>query len=244
MNYDEERVNRLAHFLIKKVNRGIRDFNMIKDGDKVAVALSGGKDSFSLLRLLLYRQRFVRERYEVCAIHVVGDARGAELPPHPELPEWLTANGIEHLIRPTYLADDEEIPLPCPRCTWNRRRTLFEMADELGCNKLAFGHHMDDLAQTALLNLTFHGKNETMLPVREYFDGKLSIIRPLVYVPEHEIKRFSVANEFPPPPSLCPRGEHTQRRRMKDLITALEHEHPGATWNFARSALKAMGALS
>ncbi|HEY3297609.1 MAG TPA: ATP-binding protein, partial [Armatimonadota bacterium] len=162
---------------------------------------------------------------------------------HPELEEWLTANNIEYMIRPTFMAENEDVPIPCSRCTWNRRRTLFEMADELGCNKLAFGHHLDDLAETALLNLTYHGKNETMRPVREYFDGRISMIRPLMYVPEHELKRFSRAHDFPPPPSMCPRGEHTQRKRMKEIVAELERECHGATWNITRSALSTMGIL-
>lgn len=233
----------MAHFLLRKVNKAVRDFGMIQDGDRIAVALSGGKDSFSLLHLLDYRRRFAREKYEIFAIHVIGDARGRSLPPHPELAEWLDRNEVRYMISPTHIADDEQLPLPCPRCTWNRRRTLFEMAEKLSCNKLAFGHHLDDLAQTALLNLTFHGKNETMLPAREYFDGRITMIRPLVYVPERELKRFSRAYSFPPPPSPCPRGEHTERRRMRDIIIGLEHEHAGATWNIARSALKAMQVL-
>lgn len=235
--------DRAAHFLWKKAAKAIRQFEMISDGDRVGVALSGGKDSFSLLAILLYGRRFFSGDFTVVALHVVGDARGAELPPHPELPAWLQERGIQHDVFPTYIAPDEELPCGCQRCTWNRRRTLFEMARNAGCNRLAFGHHLDDLAQTALLNLAYHGKNETMAPTRDYFDGEVTLIRPLCYTRESEIRRFSNLHGFPPPPSQCPRGEHSHRRRMKELLFELHRDCRTAEWNLVQSALKAMGCL-
>ncbi len=234
---DETRCDRLAGWMMKKVNRAVYEFGMIEDGDRVAVALSGGKDSFGLLEILRYRQRFVPERYSLVGLHVVGDARGPEMPPCPQLEEWLRTNGHEYLIRPSFIAADEELPMTCERCTWNRRRTLFEMARDLGCNRVAFGHHLDDMAQTALLNLIFQGRNETMEPVREFFGGELRIIRPLMYVPESEIKRYAAAHQFPAPPPSCPRGEHTERARMKELLVGMQRECRSAKKNLVRSAL-------
>ena len=137
MTYDAARADRLAHFLLKKVNAAVRDYNMIAPGDRIAIALSGGKDSFCLLRILQYRLRFARDKYEIAAVHVVGDARGPDMPRYTELESWLEQNGIEYLVRPTHIAHDEQLPMGCQRCTWNRRKTLFEMANDLGCNKLA-----------------------------------------------------------------------------------------------------------
>ena len=238
MTQNEARIDRLSHFLLKKVNKAVYEFDMIEDGDRIAVALSGGKDSFSLLEILRYRQRFAQEKYSLAAIHVVGDARGPEMPPYPQIEEWLCEQGIEYLIRPSHLPEDEQLPMSCERCTWNRRRTLFEMAKELGCNKIAFGHHLDDLAQTALLNLIYHGRIETMAPKADYFDGVFHVIRPLVYVPEREIVRFASSREFPAPPPPCPRGEHTQRRRMKDLIAEMKTDCRKAAQNLVRAALR------
>ncbi len=235
---DETRCDRLGHFLMKKVNRAVYEFGMIEDGDRVAVALSGGKDSFSLLEILRYRQRFVPEKYSLVALHVVGDARGPDMPPYPQLEDWLQANGYEYLIRPSFIPADEALPMTCERCTWNRRRTLLEMAKEMGCNRVAFGHHLDDLAQTALLNLVFQGRNETMEPVREFFGGELRIIRPLMYVMESEIKRYAAAHEFPAPPPPCPRGEHTERARMRELLVQMQRECRHAKRNLVRSALR------
>jgi tRNA(Ile)-lysidine synthase TilS/MesJ len=237
MASDETICDRLAGFLTKKVNRAVYEFGMIEDGDRVAVALSGGKDSFSLLEGLRYRQRFVPERYSVVAVHVVGDARGPEMPPYPQLEDWLRANGHEYLIRQSFIPADEALPMSCERCTWNRRRTLFEMAKELGCNRVALGHHLDDMAQTALLNLIFQGRNETMEPMRDYFDGELKLIRPLMYVPEGELKRFAAVHEFPAPPPPCPRGEHTQRARMRELLREMQRECRSVKKNLVRSAL-------
>lgn len=235
---DQTRAERLAGFLLKKINKGVYEYGMIEDGDRIAVALSGGKDSFSLLELLRFRERFVPDKYTVAAIHVVGDARGPDGFPWPaEMEDWLRDRGIEYLIRPSHLAEDEQLPMTCDRCTWNRRRTLFEMAGELGCNKLAFGHHLDDLAQTALLNLVRHGRNETMAPKAEYFGGRYHIIRPLMYVPEIELKRYSSACEFPAPPPLCPRGQHSQRQQAKDLIAEMRKDCGKVTQNLVRSAL-------
>ena len=244
MLHDDWIDGRSAHFLWKKVAKAVREFRMIDDGDRVAVALSGGKDSFSLLAILLYGRAYFHGDYSITALHVVGDARGPHLPPHPELEAWLRDRGIDYSIRPTFVAKDESLPCGCQRCTWNRRRTLFEMTKEMGCNKLAFGHHLDDLAQTALLNLAYHGKNETMAPTRRYFDGDLTIVRPLCYIRESELKRFSAAHPFPPPPSACPRGEHSHRRRMKEILFELRRDCRTAEWNLVQSALKAMGCLS
>ena len=232
-----QNLERLAGNLMKKVNKAVYRYGMISDGDRIAVALSGGKDSFGLLEVLRYRQRFVPEKYSVAAIHVIGDARGPDIPPPTQLQEWLERQGIERLIRPTYLAENEILPMSCERCTWNRRRTLFEMARELGCNKIAFGHHLDDLAETALMNLVFHGKNETMSPTADYF-SELTLIRPLMLVPAHELVRFAAANDFPPPPDPCPIGCHTRRQWAKDLITEMRKACPKVTSNLVRAALQ------
>jgi len=223
--------------MLKKVNRAIREFNMVEEGDRIAVGLSGGKDSWTLLSLLLYRQRFAEEKYSVVALHVLGDARGPETPEHPPLKERLLEHNVEHIIRPSYTAPDEALPMPCHRCTWNRRRTLFQMAEETGCNKLAFGHHLDDLAETALMNLTRHGRCDTMAPVREYLSGRLTLIRPMMYLPEHEIVRYAGVCGFPPPPPACPLGGNTERARVKAILAELKEGCRDATQNLVRAAL-------
>lgn len=238
---DAARQQRLAYWLLRDVNRAIRDYAMIAGGDRVAVAVSGGKDSLSLLRLLDLRRRSALEHYELVALHVLGDAQGPQTPAHPPLLAWLAASGYDYAVVPLSLPDGEALPLSCHRCTWNRRRTLFETARRLGCNVVAFGHQADDLAQTTLLNLLFHGTVETMAPRRDYFDGLLRLIRPLCYVPEKEIRRFAAVNDFPPPPETCPASAASRRRLAAELLHQAEHACADARDNLARAGLAARG---
>jgi tRNA 2-thiocytidine biosynthesis protein TtcA len=229
---------RLGYWLLKDINRAIREYGMIADGDRVAVAVSGGKDSLSLLRLLDLRRESAGARYKLAAIHVMGDARGAETPPHPPLLAWLAASGYEVAIERPALAEGEALPLGCQRCTWNRRRALFQAARRLGCNVVAFGHHADDLAQTTLLNLLFHGRAETMAPRREYFGGLLRLVRPLCFSAEKDVRRFARASEFPPPPPACPRSEHSQRELARGLLRLAETGSRAARTNLLRAGLR------
>lgn len=229
---------RLAYWLLKDVNRAIRDYQMIGDGERVAVALSGGKDSLALLRLLDLRRRSTGERYELAAIHVVGDARGPEAGLHAPLEAWLRESGYTYVIELLRLPEGEPLPMGCQRCTWNRRRTLFEAARRLGCTVVAFGHHADDLAQTTLLNLLFHGKVETMAPRREYFDGALRLVRPLCYTAEKDLRRFARAAGFPAPPPDCPQSDHSRRKLARDLLAQAERGCRDARTNLLRAGLR------
>ena len=235
MSSDPER---LAYWLLKDVNKAIRDFVMIRDGDRVAVALSGGKDSLSLLRLLNIRRKSSPEKYDLIVIHVVGDARGSDCPSHPPLADWLKSQGYEFVIDRMVIPEDESLPMDCQRCTWNRRRTLFEAARRLGCNVVAFGHHADDLAQTTLLNLVFSGRVETMTPSRDYFEGELRSIRPLCYSSEKDIRRFARANDFPTPPPACPLSRETRRQRAEELIRQAEKWAKNSRVNLLRAGLR------
>lgn len=233
--------DKLAYWLLKDINRAVRDFSMIADGDRVAVAVSGGKDSLSLLRLLDLRRRTVPERYDLVALHVPGDVNGPQEQFHSPLKIWLEENGYDYQCVPFALPETENLPLNCQRCTYNRRRALFRAAAGAGCNVLAFGHHADDLAQTTLMNLLLHGKVETMAPVREYFDRKIRLIRPLCYLPEKAVRRFARACQFPEPPPLCPRSARSQRRVARDLLAQAEKMSASARVNLLRAGLAGIG---
>jgi len=232
----------LAYWLLKDVNRGIREHDLVRDGDRIAVAVSGGKDSLALLTLLDLRRRSVAEHYSLIALHVQGDSRGPNTPAHPPLQRWLAQRGYAYRILSPQLGDSETLPLNCQRCAWSRRRTLFEAATREGCGVVAFGHHADDLAQTTLLNLLFHGRAETMAPRREYFGGRLRLIRPLCYVPEKAVRRFARALDLPPPPATCPQAEHSQRELARSLLSQAETGHPQVRTNLLRAGLRGTAA--
>lgn len=236
---DQERAAKLGFWLLKKVNKAIRDHDLIEDGDRIAVAVSGGKDSLSLLQLLRLRRESAREHYELIAVHVQsGYIPGAEAH-RARLESWLADNLVPYSIEP---APDEAEGSGCFRCSWNRRKAIFLAAQRLGANKVAFGHHADDIAQTALLNLFYHGRLETMEPKVELFDGAITIIRPLAYVPEKDLVRFAGASDFPPAPGCCPRGQGSRRALVARLLREVEADYPRAKLSLAHAVSLCRGA--
>ncbi len=221
--------DQLAGDLLKKVNKAVREFNLIEDGDRILVAVSGGKDSLSLLRLLQVHQRSVPHSYDLIAAHVQmdfppgGQARREQL--ETLFKKWKVAYTFEE-ISMAGEGRSHRAGVNCFRCAWNRRKALFLAADRLGANKIAFGHHADDIAQTTLLNLFFHGRLETMAPRVEFFQGRFTVIRPLTYVEEKELAGFAQACGFPVGSCRCPYGQNTQRARLAALLREIEKECP------------------
>ncbi|HUX76368.1 MAG TPA: tRNA 2-thiocytidine biosynthesis TtcA family protein [Anaerolineae bacterium] len=229
---------RLAFYLLKEVTRAIGEFDLIDEGDRVAVAVSGGKDSRALLQLLRRHQRKVPYWYELAALHVVGTSAGfSDL--RPELEPWFRRLGVEYHFSLLELPPEEPLPLNCFRCSWNRRKTLFTSAVALGCSKLAFGHHADDAAATTLLNLMFSGRLETMVPRVEFFDGAVTVIRPLIYLTEKELARYGRAAGFPDAP-LCPRGLTSRRARIRAILRQFGRDEKQIRVNLWRAARRAM----
>lgn len=214
---DQPDLERATFFLLKKVNKAIREFGMISNGDRIAVAVSGGKDSRSLLHLLHARQRTVPEEYHLVALHV--EAKIPGYPPlRPLLEPWFRQLGVDYAFVPLDLPPDEKLPLDCFRCSWNRRKTLFKKAHQLGCQKLAFGHHADDAVETTLLNLFYSGRLETMAPRLEFFDGQIVVIRPLIYLEESRLDRLARALGFPLEEATCPLKDSSKRAWIKDWL--------------------------
>jgi tRNA 2-thiocytidine biosynthesis protein TtcA len=231
---------KLAYYLLKKVNKAIREHHLIADGDRLAVAVSGGKDSLSLLRLLCLRQRSARERYDAAAVHVIpaADAPCGRGEDTSALEAWLQGEDVAYAFVPMEEADgqpERRGQSPCFHCAWRRRKAIFLAAERLGCNKVAFGHHADDIAQTTLLNLFYQGRLETMRPRVEFFGGKLTVIRPLAYVPEKELVRFAAACEFPPPPSPCANADASRRVLMAQILRTVEETYPKVKINLWRA---------
>ena len=229
---------RLGYSLLKKVNKAVREYDLIEDGDRIVVAVSGGSDSLSLLQLLQMRQHSVPEKVDLVAVHIYDDA-GPNERLRMDLEAWFQASGVEYAFEPLEVPADEPRPLSCFRCAWHRRKALFLTADRLDCNKVAFGHHADDVAETALLNLFYSGRLQSMDPRVEFFGGKITVIRPLVYAPKKELTRFAQASGFPPPPPRCPNSLTSKRVRMQAILQELERDHHGTRSNVLRALRRA-----
>jgi tRNA 2-thiocytidine biosynthesis protein TtcA len=209
----------IAGFLLRGVNRAVRDFDLITDGDRIAVGVSGGKDSRTLLDLLL-RGVNIPGAYSVVALHV--DGSGVGLPDlKPRLEPWFKELGTEYAITPISVSEEEVLPMDCFRCAWNRRKAMFHAAGELGCNKIAFGHHADDAAVTTLMSLMIKGQIETLAPRLNYFGNRFTLIRPLIYLSEVEIKRYVRASgwEIPTEPA-CAVGTTSRRAKTEAFLSS------------------------
>lgn len=207
----------IARYLLKGINRAVRDFDLIADGDRIAVGVSGGKDSRTLLAMLA-RGVDIPGDYEIVALHVDGSHLG--LPDQkPRLKPWFQKLGVPYEMPPLKVPEDERLPMDCFRCAWNRRKALFFAADAHGCNKVAFGHHADDAAVTTLMSLMYKGQLETMAPRLSFFEGHFTVIRPLITLSEAEIQRYARACGWTFPPELaCPQEAETRRIKILNFL--------------------------
>ncbi|AEG91801.1 tRNA 2-thiocytidine(32) synthetase TtcA [Ramlibacter tataouinensis] len=234
----ERRIERETHKLEKRlcrqVGQAIVDFNMIGEGDKVMVCLSGGKDSYGLLDILLKMQQRAPVRFEIVAVNL--DQKQPGFPEHV-LPQYLKALGVPFHIenQDTYSIVKDKIPegkTMCSLCSRLRRGILYRVADELGATKLALGHHRDDILQTFFLNMFFGGKLKAMPPKLVSDDGRHMVIRPLAYVAEKDLIRWAAYRQFPIIPcTLCGSQENLQRKQVAAMLQEWERKHPGRLEN-------------
>lgn len=208
------------------IGKAISDYDLISDGDKILVAVSGGKDSLTLLTLLKKIQSWAPVKFELFAAHITTDFHCASCTHKGTLTDFFNGLGIEHRFGHVNVLD-EEGKTTCFWCSWNKRKALFEIARELSCGKIALGHHKDDIAETMLLNLFFRGEVSVMNPRQELFDGKITLIRPLCSVEEDLIRAFSEEEKFPSKLCKCPFGRDSRRKYVKDLIKDIEKKNPG-----------------
>ncbi|HEC42147.1 hypothetical protein LCGC14_3094750 [marine sediment metagenome] len=239
MREQEQKRKKLFLKLSRKVGKTLQEYKMIEADDRVLVGLSGGKDSMALLEALVDRRKHLPFNYQLHAVHV-------------------TAKGVGYEMNTTYLqefCDDLKVPLhleeievdltvdskkaPCFICSWYRRKRLFEMTKKLNCNRLALGHHKDDAIQTVLMNMIYHGSFSSIPQDLTMFEGRIRLIRPLLFIPEIELIEYANVRNFQKLEKSCPHEGTTKRQEMKELIIHLENFYPNAR----RNIFTAMGNI-
>lgn len=232
------RLNKLQKRLRREVGQAIADFNMIEDGDKVMVCLSGGKDSYAMLDILLNLQRSAPVSFELVAVNL--DQKQPGFPEHV-LPEYLASIGVPfHIVeRDTYSVVKAVVPegkTTCALCSRLRRGTLYGFAEEIGANKIALGHHRDDILETLFLNMFYGGKLKGMPPKLVSDDGRNMVIRPMAYAREKDIAEYAELKEFPIIPcNLCGSQDNLQRQVIKEMLQSWDKQFPGRIETMFRS---------
>jgi tRNA 2-thiocytidine biosynthesis protein TtcA len=230
--------NKLEKKLCRLVGQAIGDFGMIEEGDKVMVCVSGGKDSYAMLDILMKLRERAPINFEIVAVNL--DQKQPNFPAEI-LPNYLESLGIQFHIeeQDTYSIVKRVIPegkTTCGLCSRLRRGILYRVADELGATKIALGHHRDDILETLMLNMFYAGKLKGMPPKLRSDDGKHIVIRPLAYVPEKLLERYAGDMNFPIIPcDLCGSQPNLQRQVMKEMLRDWEKKHPGRVENLFRS---------
>ncbi len=223
---------KLRKFLEGRTGKAIGDYNMIEEGDTILVCVSGGKDSYTLLNILMALQQRAPVKFRLIAMNLDQKQPGF---PADVLPRYFDSLGVDYRIveADTYSIVKDKIPegkTTCSLCSRLRRGIIYRTAKELGANKIALGHHRDDMVHTLFLNMLFGGKLKAMPPKLVTDDGAHIVIRPLAYCPEKDIARFARGMEFPIIPcNLCGSQDNLQRQKIREMMEAWDRRYPGRT---------------
>jgi len=220
-----------GYFLSKKIGKAIQDYRLTEDGDRILVAVSGGKDSLTLLDMLARRREFAPIDFYLKAVYVHNKKDPCHYP--ETFKSFCKKINVDSVVR--RLAVDITRDNACFTCSWERRKLLFTLAGKLRCNKVALGHTKDDIVETTLLNMLFNGEISTMVPRQSLFKGKITLIRPLAYVEEDETRRFCRDEKLPVHTCPCKFQDLSKRRLVETMIAMAEKVNPAVKTNILRS---------
>ena len=227
-----------AQKLYSYVRRAVDDYNMIKADDKIAVGISGGKDSLTLLYALSGLKRFYPNKFEITALTV---DLGFGIQDFSKIAEFCNQLNVEYHVIKTEIAeivfDNRKETNPCSLCAKMRKGSLNDMAKSMGCNKIAYAHHRDDMIETMLMSLVYEGRFHCFKPVTYLDRMDLTVIRPMMYIPEMDVIGFSHKYELPVAKNPCPVDGHTRREYIKNLVRQLNTENPGCKDRFFTALL-------
>ncbi len=214
--------------ILSFTRRAVDDYNMINEGDKIAVGVSSGKDSLTLLTALAEMRRFYPKKYDICAITVDMGFEGADF---SSIARYCERLNVEYKVVKTEIAkiifDVRKESNPCSLCSKMRRGVLNSEAKAMGCNSVALGHHFDDAVETFMMNIFFEGRLGCFSPVTYLSQSDINVIRPLIYAKESDVLYFSRHTELPIIESSCPENHATEREKMKELLRKIEAENKG-----------------
>lgn len=215
----------------RKTGKAIYDYGLIVPGDKVLIGVSGGKDSLALLEVLALRAKDPKQDYSVVAAHIAVENVAYEVD-GDYVKAFCERLGIEFVHRTIAVEVREDLKKPtCFVCSWNRRKTLFEIAKEYGCNKLALGHHRDDAIESLLMSMMFNGTIASMPPKLEMFDHTFTLIRPFIYLTNDETQQYAVFRDFKKQKKNCPFERATNRNAVGEIIKQMEALSPHVRGN-------------
>lgn len=216
-------LSKTGNYISTRIGKAIADYNLIEDNDRILVGVSGGKDSLTLLHLLNERKKWAPVDYELVVMHVETDFDCGGAANSRRLKAFFKKLKVEYHFEKVKIRDEKR-GVSCFWCSWNRRKALFLAADRFGCNKVALGHNRDDIIETLLMNIFYHGEFAAMNPRQELFKGKIVIIRPLCHVEEGMLRRYARESKFPVNTARCAVADASKRKLMKSLISTVEKD--------------------
>ncbi len=243
--YLNPRDKRRFSVFAKHVGRGINRFNMIEEGDRILIAVSGGKDSLALAAALAERRKWVPIKYSLSAMQIEWREFPLKDGERRAIDRYFESLRIPlYRVKAKIFPDSYEKEFNCYICSRNRKRIIFSEAEKFGIKKIALGHHMDDIVETTLINLLFRGEFSTMMPVQEFFGGRMKIIRPMCEVKEGEIDRIATILKLPVVPVRCPKMGINERNFIRSIIREIERKNKRvkeniyqAPWNIKKEYL-------